>query len=111
MFNNDGAPFIQALTSLVNKINQAIPPSKSGKRVYSSVTGDIKPGSALTAGQGGVTTARDEKPFDTMNNIVANMMLNMTRYFTIKVLNFRKPKIFAVITLKFKQRDLSIEKV
>lgn len=68
----------QALTSLVNKINQAIPPSKSGKRVYSSVTGDIKPGSAITAGQGGVTTARDEKPFDTMNNIVANMMLNMT---------------------------------
>ena len=64
----------------MNKVNQAIPPSKSGKRVYSSVTGDIKPGSAITEGQGGLTTAKDEKPFDTMNNIVANMMLNMTRY-------------------------------
>ena len=29
---------------------------------------------------------------------------------TIKVLNFRKGKMFAAITLKFKQRDLSIEK-
>ena len=29
---------------------------------------------------------------------------------TIKVLNFQKGKMFAAITLKFKQRDLSIEK-
>lgn len=68
----------QALVSLVNKINQAIPPSKTGKRMYSGVTGDVKPGSAITEGDGGITAAKDEKPFDTMNNIVANLMLNMT---------------------------------
>ncbi len=37
----------------------------------------VKAGSAVTAGQGGV--ASKEKPFDTMNNIVANLMLNLTR--------------------------------
>ena len=29
---------------------------------------------------------------------------------TVKVLNFGTPKMFAIITLKFKQRCLSIEK-
>ena len=50
--------------------------------MYSGVTGDVKPGSAITGGDGGITAAKDEKPFDTMNNIVANLMLNMTRYCT-----------------------------
>ena len=63
----------------MNKINQAIPPTKPGKRVYSSLTGDVKAGSAISGGEGGITAPKDEKPFDTMNNIVANMMLNMTR--------------------------------
>ena len=70
---------LQALVSLVNKINQAIPPTKTGKRVYSSITGDVKPGSAISGGEGGITAPKDERPFDTMNNIVANLMLNMTR--------------------------------
>ena len=30
---------------------------------------------------------------------------------TVKFLNFRTPKMFAVITLKFKLRGLSIEKI
>ncbi|XP_053382709.1 tubulin epsilon chain-like [Mercenaria mercenaria] len=68
----------QALVSLVNKINQAIPPTKTGKRMYSSVGGDVKAGSAITASDGSVVKPANEKPFDTMNNIVANLLLNMT---------------------------------
>lgn len=43
-----------------------------------------KPGAAIRrdttviSGQGGLSGA--EKPFDAMNNIVANLLLNMTRY-------------------------------
>lgn len=33
--------------------------------------------SAIICGQGGVSRA--EKPFDAMNNIVANLLLNITR--------------------------------
>jgi tubulin epsilon len=70
----------QALVDLVNKISLAVPSTKTGKRVYttSSVSG-VTPGSAITASDGGVTKATNEKPFDSMNNIVANMLLNMTR--------------------------------
>ncbi|ESP03419.1 hypothetical protein LOTGIDRAFT_224456 [Lottia gigantea] len=64
----------QALVDIVNKISQAIPSGKTGKRVYS--TSNIKTDSTLTAIDN--TTCRDEKPFDAMNNIVANLLLNMT---------------------------------
>lgn len=45
---------------------------------------DAKPGcvlkkeSTVTSGQGGVSPT--ERPFDAMNNIVANLLLNITRY-------------------------------
>lgn len=38
----------------------------------------IKRDSAIISGQGGLSGA--EKPFDAMNNIVANLLLNITRY-------------------------------
>ena len=72
----------------MNKITQAVPSTRPGKRVYSSGLVDtstgcssaVKADSALTAGAGGVSgSALDEKPFDKMNNLVANLLLNMTR--------------------------------
>ena len=72
----------QALVDIVNKINKALPPEKYGKKVFgsSSVSGiRVKKGSALTTSEGGVTKPSQEKPFDGMNNVVANMLLNMTR--------------------------------
>ncbi|KAK3747234.1 hypothetical protein RRG08_005870 [Elysia crispata] len=77
----------QALVDIVNKITQAAPSTRPGKRVYSSGLVDtstgcssaVKADSALTAGAGGVSgSALDEKPFDKMNNLVANLLLNMT---------------------------------
>ncbi|XP_064597116.1 tubulin epsilon chain-like [Liolophura sinensis] len=68
----------QALVDIVNKITQSIPSANTGKRTYGTVTGKVKTNSAICAGQGGITKPSDEKPFDTMNNIVANMLLNMT---------------------------------
>lgn len=53
-----------------------------GKIHHMAQTG--KPGSVMKknctiiSGQGGV--AKVEKPFDAMNNIVANLLLNITRY-------------------------------
>lgn len=38
----------------------------------------IKKDSTIISGQGGFSEA--EKPFDAMNNIVANLLLNITRY-------------------------------
>lgn len=38
----------------------------------------IKKDSAIISNQGGLSGA--EKPFDAMNNIVANLLLNITRY-------------------------------
>lgn len=38
----------------------------------------IKPKSLVTSGTG-VFKKRQEKPFDAMNNIVANLLLNLTR--------------------------------
>ncbi|CAG5127089.1 unnamed protein product, partial [Candidula unifasciata] len=65
----------QALIDIVGKITQAIPSSKTGKRVYGS---SVKSDSALSAGDGGVAKKADERPFDQMNNLVANLLLNMT---------------------------------
>ena len=66
----------------MNKIQQALPPDKYGKRTYGPSTGAggrVKKESTLTASEGGVTNKSQEKPFDGMNNIVANLLLNMTR--------------------------------
>ncbi|ELT88580.1 hypothetical protein CAPTEDRAFT_218781 [Capitella teleta] len=72
----------QALVDIVNKITQSLPPDKFGKRTFgasSGLTGSrVKADSVLTTSEGGVTKEKDEKPFDTMNNIVANMLLNLT---------------------------------
>ncbi|KAM4633966.1 tubulin epsilon chain [Polymixia lowei] len=58
----------QSLVDIVNKIKQA---SRGGKP--GSV---IKRDSAVISGQGGLAGA--EKPFDAMNNIVANLLLSIT---------------------------------
>ena len=67
---------------IIAKIHQALPPDKTGKRTYGTTLGGsrVKTDSALTTGEGGLTKTKDEKPFDSMNNIVANLLLNLTRY-------------------------------
>lgn len=62
-------PF-QSLVDIVNKIKVMSHGTKPGL--------NIKRNSAVTSGQGGLSGA--EKPFDAMNNIVANLLLNITRY-------------------------------
>ena len=54
------------------------------KACQSKVGGGAKRASTVTAGEGGVAGSR-EKPFDTMNNIVANLLLNLTRSIGILV--------------------------
>ena len=63
---------------ICNKISSAVPPSDKGKKAAtSSSRKQIKTNSAVTSGEGGTSKGRD-KPFDSMNNIVANLILNMT---------------------------------
>lgn len=63
---------------ICNKVSSALPPSKTGKKVFpSSSSQRVKPNSAVTSGEGGVGRG-PEKPFDNMNNIAANLILNMT---------------------------------
>jgi len=75
--------WLQALVDIVGKIESALPPDRAGKKVFgrgsSSAGSRVKQESALTASDGCVTKARDGKPFDAMNNIVANLLLNITR--------------------------------
>ncbi|KAG2468742.1 TBE protein, partial [Polypterus senegalus] len=59
----------QALVDIANKIKLM---SHSGK------VGAIKQETAIISGQGGVSV--QEKPFDAMNNIVANLLLSLTRF-------------------------------
>ncbi|CAG2229299.1 TUBE [Mytilus edulis] len=66
----------QALMDIVNKIGQAIPSARTGKKTFFPT--DVKAGSAIHTGDGGLTKTSEEKPFDSMNNIVANLLLNMT---------------------------------
>lgn len=61
---------LQSLVDIVNKIKHMSHSGKPGSA--------IKRDSAIVSGQGGVSGA--EKPFDAMNNIVANLLLNITRY-------------------------------
>lgn len=49
------------------------------KACQSKVGGGAKRASTITAGDGSVGGGSREKPFDTMNNIVANLLLNLTR--------------------------------
>ncbi|XP_076456635.1 tubulin epsilon chain-like [Babylonia areolata] len=67
----------QALTEIVNKISQALPSTRTGKRTYGPGS-EVKQGSGITGGEGGVARGKDERPFDSMNNIVANLLLNLT---------------------------------
>lgn len=68
----------QALVDICNKVSSALPPSKTGKKVYpSNSQSRVKASSAITSGDGGVEKG-PEKPFDNMNNIAANLILNMT---------------------------------
>ena len=55
---------------IVNKIKHMSYRARSGSVIKKDCT--------LISGQGGVSGA--EKPFDAMNNIVANLLLNITRY-------------------------------
>nr|XP_020467165.1 tubulin epsilon chain isoform X1 [Monopterus albus] len=58
----------QSLVDIVNKIKRMSHTGKPGSM--------IKRDSTIISGQGGLTRA--EKPFDDMNNIVANLLLNIT---------------------------------
>ncbi|XP_069463954.1 tubulin epsilon chain isoform X2 [Ambystoma mexicanum] len=58
----------QSLNDIVNKIDQM---SRSGK-----LGSTVKQNSPVTSSKGGVKET--EKPFDAMNNIVANLLLNLT---------------------------------
>lgn len=60
---------LQSLVEIVNKIKHMSHTAKPGAA--------IRRDSSVISGQGGLSGA--EKPFDAMNNIVANLLLNMTR--------------------------------
>lgn len=76
--------FLQSLVDIVNKIKHMSYGGKPG-----SV---IKRDSTIISGQGGLSGA--EKPFDAMNNIVANLLLNITRYSTTVCLYTVDPCMF-----------------
>ncbi|XP_071804090.1 tubulin epsilon chain-like [Asterias amurensis] len=67
----------QALSEICEKINQALPTDNFGKRVYGA-TGKAKAGTAISSSDAGSGKKGSEKPFDQMNNIVANLLLNLT---------------------------------
>uniref|UniRef100_A0A5F8G7Z7 Tubulin epsilon chain n=1 Tax=Monodelphis domestica TaxID=13616 RepID=A0A5F8G7Z7_MONDO len=60
----------ESLFDIVSKINQMINSGKPGTTV--------KQQSLVTLNEGGIKKKLDEKPFDKMNNIVANLLLNLT---------------------------------
>lgn len=64
--------FLQSLIDITQKVFKAC---------QSRVGGGAKRNSTVTTGDGGVAGSR-ERPFDTMNNIVANLLLNLTRLFS-----------------------------
>eukprot|EP00794_Sanderia_malayensis_P011873 gene11873-13105_t len=73
----------QALADILKKIQQGIPQHRPGKRVNISSSSSslsrktAKPSSAVTSSEGGVEV-RPGKSFDSMNNIVANLILSIT---------------------------------
>lgn len=70
---------LQALYDICQKVYQAQPQEQGGKRTYPAGSGQVKGQGSVVSGAGGATKAGHEKPFDHMNNIVANMLLNLTR--------------------------------
>lgn len=67
----------QALMNIVKRINQHAP-KKTGKRTYAN-TGRL--GSCQSKTMNNIKTHKDDKkenPFDSMNNIVADLILNLT---------------------------------
>ena len=70
--------FFQALIDIINKIHSALTPSRPGKKVFSTRESQVKSSSTVTSSEGGTTKTSQERPFDHMNNIVANLLLNMT---------------------------------
>ena len=61
----------------------ALPSGNTGKRTFGAgltPISRVKPESALSASEGGVSKGKNEKPFDGMNNVVANLLLNLTRF-------------------------------
>ncbi|XP_033726573.1 tubulin epsilon chain-like [Pecten maximus] len=68
----------QALMDIVNKVGKSVPSLKTGKKTFSGLSESMKAGSAITTGEGSVVPKVEERPFDSMNNIVANLLLNMT---------------------------------
>ena len=66
--------FTQALVDICHKVLDAVHHKGPGS---SRAGAAVKPGSTVTMDEGRVTDK--EKPFDSMNSIVANLLLNMTR--------------------------------
>ncbi|GAB1609133.1 tubulin epsilon chain-like, partial [Argonauta hians] len=64
----------QALVDIVSKIGRAVPCENSGKRTYSS---KAVPNTGICDSNPKLSKLK-QKPFDSMNNIVANLLLNMT---------------------------------
>ena len=50
------------------------------------------------------------RPLSSSSGNSKEIQIEAVRYSTVKVFNFRTPKMFTVITLKFKQSSLSLEK-
>lgn len=63
-------PLSKSLFDIVNKIHQMTNSGKLGSTVKQN---------SLVTSSAGSTKAVQEKPFDAMNNIVANLLLNLTR--------------------------------
>lgn len=63
-------PLLKSLFDIVNKIHQMTSSGKLGSTV--------KQNSLVTSSASSTKTVQ-EKPFDAMNNIVANLLLNLTR--------------------------------
>ncbi|XP_065837441.1 tubulin epsilon chain-like [Oscarella lobularis] len=68
----------QALVDLVNKISKAAQWKSEKSRVttFSGPSRQIKTNTAVTSSHGTLTSR--QKPFDSMNNIVAHLLLNLT---------------------------------
>ena len=64
----------QALVDICHKVLEAVHHKGPGSGRAGAA---VKPGSTVTMEEGRVTDK--EKPFDSMNSIVANLLLNMTR--------------------------------
>lgn len=60
----------KALVDLCNHIERSITCNKS--------PANVKPESLVTSSEGGISKPKQKKPFDHMNNIIANLLLNLT---------------------------------